>query len=111
MQSATDLFLGWMASKERDYYIRQLKDMKMSLEIEGQPFSMAHFYVKLCASVLAQAHARTGNPAMIAGYLGKGDLFDRAMGDFARSYAQQTVDDHAALVEAIRSGRIESQEE
>lgn len=108
MQSASDMFLGWTDFRKRDYYIRQLKDMKVSAVIEDQPYQMARFYVKACALVLAKAHARSGDPALIAGYLGKGDVFERAMADFAKSYAAQTVEDHKAMVEAIKSKRIEA---
>jgi uncharacterized protein (DUF2252 family) len=110
IQSASDIFLGWTRLKERDYYIRQLKDMKFKAVIESQPFEVAREYVKACAWVLAKGHARSGDPAMIAGYMGKSDTFDRAMAEFARRYADQTVADHRALVEAHRSGRIEVQE-
>lgn len=106
MQSASDLFLGWTDFRKRDYYVRQLKDMKVSAIIDQQPFQMAKFYVKACALVLAKAHARSGDPALIAGYMGKSDVFDRAMADFAKSYAAQTVEDHKAMVEAIKAGRI-----
>jgi uncharacterized protein (DUF2252 family) len=111
MQSASDLFLGWTNYNNRDYYVRQLKDMKVSAIVEDQPFVMAKFYVKACAMVLAKAHARSGDSALIAGYLGKNETFDYAIGDFAKSYAAQTVEDHEAMVEAIRSGRIEAQPE
>jgi uncharacterized protein (DUF2252 family) len=108
MQSASDMFLGWTQFRSRDFYVRQLKDMKVSAVIEAQPFVMAKFYVRACALVLAKAHARSGDPALIAGYLGKSSVFDYAMADFARSYAKQTRDDHEAMLEAIKSGRIEA---
>jgi uncharacterized protein (DUF2252 family) len=111
MQSASDLFLGWTDYNNRDFYVRQLKDMKVSANIENQPFVMANFYVRACAVVLAKAHARSGDPALIAGYLGKNETFDYAMGDFAKSYAAQTVEDHEAMVEAISSGKIEARPE
>ena len=108
MQSASDMFLGWTKHDGLDYYIRQLKDMKVSAVIESQPMEMAYAYVVACAIVLAKAHGRSGDPALIAGYLGKGDAFDYAMADFARSYAAQTTKDHQAMLEAIESGRIEA---
>jgi hypothetical protein len=111
MQSASDLFLGWTEYRKHDFYVRQLKDMKVSADIEGQTFAIAKYYVKACAMVLAKAHARSGDPALIAGYLGKGEVFDYAMGDFAKGYAAQTVEDHKAMVEAVKSGRIEVQPE
>jgi uncharacterized protein (DUF2252 family) len=106
MQSASDIFLGWTKFRKRDFYVRQLKDMKVSAVVEDHPYEMAKFYVMACALILAKAHARSGDPALIAGYLGKGDVFDYAMGDFAKSYAAQTVEDHKTMVEAIKSGRI-----
>jgi uncharacterized protein (DUF2252 family) len=108
MQSASDMFLGWTKYNDRDFYVRQLKDMKFSAVIEGQPFEMAMSYVIACALVLAKAHGRSGDPALIAGYLGKGDVFDYAMADFARSYAAQNAKDHQAMLEAIETGRIEA---
>jgi uncharacterized protein (DUF2252 family) len=107
MQSSSDILLGWTTLRDRDYYIRQLKDMKISAVIESQPFEMAQFYVRACAVVLAKAHARSGDPALIAGYMGKGEVLDYAMADFARSYADQTNKDHKAMLEAIRTGRIQ----
>lgn len=108
MQSASDMFLGWTKHKGLDFYIRQLKDMKFSAVIENQSMEMAYAYVAACALVLAKAHGRSGDPALIAGYLGKGDAFDYAMGDFARSYAVQNANDHKAMLEAIESGRMEA---
>jgi uncharacterized protein (DUF2252 family) len=108
MQSASDMFLGWTKYKGRDFYVRQLKDMKFSAVIEQQSLDMAKSYVSACAIVLAKAHARSGDPAFIAGYLGKGDVFDYAMADFAKSYAVQTAKDHQAMIEAIEMGRIEA---
>jgi len=107
MQSSSDMLLGWTTLRDRDYYIRQLKDMKMSAVIENQPLEMAQFYVRACAVILAKAHARSGDPALIAGYMGKGEALDYAMADFARSYADQTNKDHKAMLEAIKSGRIQ----
>jgi hypothetical protein len=65
-------------------------------------------YAGLCGSVLARAHARSGDAAKISGYLGKTDAFDQAIGEFALAYADQTVSDHAALVAAVKAGRIEA---
>ncbi len=74
MQSASDMLLGWTTLRVGDYYIRQLKDMKLSAVIESQPLEMASSYVRACALVLAKAHGRSGDPALIAGYMGKGML-------------------------------------
>jgi uncharacterized protein (DUF2252 family) len=108
MQSASDMFLGWTKYKGRDFYVRQLKDMKFSAVIEQQPMEMSRAYVIACALVLAKAHARSGDPALIAGYLGKGDVFDYTMADFAKSYAVQNAKDHQMMLEAIETGRLEA---
>jgi uncharacterized protein (DUF2252 family) len=111
-QAASDAFLGWMRDDGdgRDYYVRQLRDMKLSAEVaEMTPADLGR-YAALCGWVLARAHARTGDAVAIGGYLGSGDRFDRAVARFARDYADQTERDHAALVAAIRSGRLEAVE-
>ena len=108
MQSASDVLLGWTKLRDRDYYVRQLKDMKVSAVIETQPYEVAEAYVTTCGWTLAKAHARSGDPAIIAGYLGKGSAMEYALADFARDYCQQTIEDHEALIEAIESGRLEA---
>ena len=108
MQSASDVLLGWTKIRDRDYYVRQLKDMKVSAVIENQPYEMAEAYVTICGWTLAKAHARSGDPAIIGGYLGKGTTMDYALADFAKDYCQQTIEDHEALLDAIESGRIEA---
>ncbi len=108
MQSASDVLLGWTKLRDRDYYVRQLKDMKFSAVIENQPYEIAEAYVTTCGWTLAKSHARSGDPAIIAGYLGKGNTMDYALADFAKDYCQQTIKDHEALIEAIESGRIEA---
>jgi uncharacterized protein (DUF2252 family) len=109
LQSASDVFLGWTRDYEgRDYYFRQLRDMKMKIDLESMSRSDWLEYVEICAWALARAHARTGDPAMIAGYLGKTEAFDDAIVTFANGYADQTERDYAAMVKAIRSGRFMS---
>jgi uncharacterized protein (DUF2252 family) len=109
MQSSSDIFLGWVRGRGgRDFYVRQLRDMKMSLPIEGFSAVQLRRYAEFCGWTLARAHAKSGDGTTISGYLGKGDQFDHAMGKFALSYADQTVADHAALVAAVRSGRVEA---
>jgi len=109
MQSSSDIFLGWARSKHRrDFYVRQLRDMKLSIPIAGMDSSDLARYTKRCGWLLARAHAKSGDAAGISGYLGKGDSFDRALGKFASAYADQTEHDHAVLVKAVRSGRIEA---
>ncbi len=109
MQSSSDIFLGWARSGNgRDFYVRQLRDMKMSAPIEGGTIQNFHLYAQLCGWTLARAHARSGDAAAISGYLGKADSFDQALGEFALAYADQTVRDHAALVQAVDSGRVKA---
>jgi uncharacterized protein (DUF2252 family) len=109
MQAASDIFLGWSTFGGRDYYARQLRDMKMSAEVETMvPVGFAA-YVELCAATLARAHARTGDPAQISGYLGSKDTFDRAIADFSEAYADQAERDHALLLAAIKEGRVQAQ--
>jgi hypothetical protein len=113
MQAAPDVFLGWATDRAegRHFYVRQLKDSRLAaigtaLETDALPF-----YAKLCGRTLARAHARSGDAAAIAGYLGDGDGFADPLSSFAMAYAEQTERDHAAFCEAIRSGRIETQQE
>jgi len=106
LQSASDVFLGWTRDAEgRDYYFRQLRDMKMKIELESMTTSDWLEYVGICGWTLARAHARTGDAAEIAGYLGKNDVFDLALTKFAIAYADQTERDHSALVKAMRKMR------
>jgi uncharacterized protein (DUF2252 family) len=109
MQAASDVFLGWAVGPYgHQYYVRQLRDMKGSVSIDRLgPDELAR-YAMLCGVTLARAHARSGDPAAIAGYLGAGDQFDRAIVAFADGYADQTVADHAALERAVADGRIEA---
>jgi len=108
MQSASDVFLGWTTGPEgRHYYIRQLRDVKVKAIIENfTPSFMAQF-AEWCGHTLARAHARSGEPALISGYLGKSDTFDQAMAAFSMAYADQTERDHAALAKAVRNGKLE----
>jgi uncharacterized protein (DUF2252 family) len=109
MQSSSDIFLGWARGRRGyDFYVRQLRDMKMSAPIEGLSAAQLERYARLCGSTLARAHAKSGDAATISGYLGKSDTFDQAMGSFALAYADQTQKDHAVLVKAVRSGRVEA---
>ncbi len=114
MQAASDIFLGWQRvvgydGQQRDFYLRQLRDWKGSADVEAMlPDGMA-IYGRLCAWTLARAHARSGDRIAIASYLGKGDVFDRAIASFAEAYADQNERDYDALVHAVASGRIEAQ--
>ncbi len=109
MQSSSDIFLGWTQGRRgNNFYLRQLRDMKFSLPIEGVSAVQLQRYAEFCGWTLARAHAKSGDAATISGYLGKGDQFDLAMGEFAIAYAEQTEQDHAALVEAVKTGRVEA---
>jgi len=107
IQAASDIFLGWLRARDgHDYYVRQLRDMKYSVPIDALEPGGLDRYADLCGWALARAHARSGDAAAIGGYLGGGDQFDLAIGTFAVAYADQTEQDHAALVHAERTGRI-----
>jgi uncharacterized protein (DUF2252 family) len=107
LQSAADVFLGWTQDDEGHYfYFRQLRDMRMKIDIEAMTKQDWLEYVELCGWALARAHARTGDPQRISGYLGKSDAFDEAIAEFAVAYANQTDRDYAALVKAIRAGKV-----
>ena len=106
MQSASDIFLGWSCEGGRDYYVRQLRDMKATANLDAMTGTELTCYAGLCGWVLARAHARSGDAAQIAGYLGKSDAFDEALADFAMAYADQTERDYEAFKAAVRSGRL-----
>lgn len=109
MQSASDLFLGWTRGKDgRDRYIRQLRDMKVGAIIESFDAGDLRAYGRVCAWALARAHARSGDAAMIAGYMGASEVFDDAIADFAVEYADQGERDYRTFVKAIRQGRIKA---
>jgi uncharacterized protein (DUF2252 family) len=110
VQSASDIFLGWIRGRHgRDFYVRQLRDMKMSARIEeGASATQTMLYAELCGRTLAHAHAKSGDSALISGYLGKSDVFDQAVGDFAMAYADQNERDYASLVAAVKAGQIEA---
>ncbi|MET4639540.1 DUF2252 domain-containing protein [Mycetocola sp. 2940] len=110
-QSVSDIFLGWTKGIEDDrfYYWRQLRDMKVSAQVDRMtPFGMS-VYARMCGWTLAHAHARSGDPAAIADYLGDDDAFDDAVVAFAEHYADQNDRDYDAFVRAVASGRIEAQ--
>jgi hypothetical protein len=80
--------------------------MKTTVRLDGMSAAALLRYAKLCGRALARAHAKAGDPPLISGYLGRGDAFDRALAAFARTYADQNERDHAAMVEAVKSGRL-----
>jgi len=91
----------------RHFYVRQLRDMKLSALVEVFNRSFMTRYADVCGWALARAHARSGEPAKISGYLGKGDQFDEAIADFAAVYADQAERDHKGLTKAVRDGRLD----
>jgi uncharacterized protein (DUF2252 family) len=112
MQSASDIFLGWAEGKNgHHFYFRQLRDVKVSAMIEGWDVELLQACGKLCAWVLARAHARSGDPALMAGYMGSNTVFDEAICEFAVEYADQNQRDYRAFVNAIREGKIVAQVE
>jgi len=108
MQPASDMFLGWSRGPKRDFFIRQLRDMKLGpmVEIFGQV--EMEFYATWCGKALALSHARSGNSAMISGYVGKSDTLDKALAAFSVAYADQNEKDHAALARAVRKGTVKA---
>jgi uncharacterized protein (DUF2252 family) len=111
LQSASDVFLGWTSDEEgRSYYFRQLRDMKMKIDLENMTKDDWLEYVQICGWTLARAHARTGDAALIGGYLGKNETFDSALARFAVSYADQADRDYTILVKAIRARQLKAQD-
>ncbi|MGW1888710.1 DUF2252 domain-containing protein [Streptomyces sp. NPDC002004] len=112
LQAAGDIFLGWMTGPGgRAFYWRQLRDMKGAADVASlDPEELAR-YARLCGTVLARAHARSGDRIAIAAYLGRADVFDRAVADFALRYADRTAADHAELCAAIASGAVQAASE
>ena len=108
MQSASDILLGWTAGLEpnRHFYLRQLRDMKIAMPIETAGHADLEYFAAACGWALARAHARSGDPAMIAGYLGSREVFDDAIVEFAAAYADQTERDYARLLKAVKAGKI-----
>ncbi len=112
MQATSDIFLGWLHSKEtldgaeRDFFVRQLWDWKTSVDLDTILPEGLELYGEVCGFLLARAHARSGDRIAIASYLGKSDSFDRALAEFAVAYADQNERDHAAVRQAADQGRI-----
>jgi uncharacterized protein (DUF2252 family) len=111
IQAVSDIFLGWVRvtgidGLRRDFYVRQLRDWKGSIEVETMRPEGMTTYGEICGWTLARAHARTGDPVALAAYLGRGAAFDEAVQSFAESYADQNERDHQSLLDAIASGRI-----
>ncbi len=111
MQAAGDLFLGWTTGTGKlktQFYVRQLSDAKIKPVIEIMNPTSLKLYAGLCGKVLARAHARSGDPAILTGYMGRSTAFEDALADFGTAYAVQNERDHTALLNAIRAGRLEA---
>ncbi|MER6671872.1 DUF2252 domain-containing protein [Streptomyces sp. NPDC000983] len=111
IQTTSDIFLGWthvvgLDGQGRDFYVRQLRDWKGIARPETMDPRMLDLFAHVCGASLARAHARSGDPVAITAYLGGSDRFDRALAEFAQSYADQNERDFAALAAAVRSGRV-----
>lgn len=107
LQAASDVFLGWTRDDHgRDFYMRQFRDMRMTIDVHSLTGSEWKEYANTCAWTLARAHARTGDPAKIAGYMGKSGTFDEAIEKFAVAYARQTEQDYEILIRAVKAGKL-----
>jgi hypothetical protein len=112
MQAASDIYLGWTKGLDvrRNFYWRQLRDMKGSAVVEAMTPPALTFYAGICGWTLARAHARSGDPIAIAAYLGGGDEFDQSITGFCERYADQNEQDYQEFRKAIKSGRLEAAE-
>ena len=108
LQASSDPMLGYTTIDGRDYYVRQMKNLKASVPVEWLTGPSFNFYAWVCGAILARAHARTSDPARIAGYCGNSGVLDEALAKWAESYGTQTESDHAALVDAIHRGEVEA---
>jgi uncharacterized protein (DUF2252 family) len=106
LQTVSDPLLGWTTVGERQFYVRQFRNMKGTVALDGIDAPALTDYAGICGQLLAKGHARTSGASMIAGYLGKSDRADQALGRFARTYADQTERDHESLVAAVRRGKL-----
>jgi uncharacterized protein (DUF2252 family) len=106
LQTVSDPLLGWTSVKGREFYVRQFRDMKGAITVDGIDPAALRDYAGICGLLLAKGHARTSGAATIAGYVGASDKLDVALADFARSYADQTERDHQALVAAVDRGEL-----
>jgi uncharacterized protein (DUF2252 family) len=111
LQASSDPMLGYTSIDGRDYYVRQMKNLKASVPVEWLTGASFNFYAWACGTVLARAHSRTGDPARIAGYCGNARVLDEALAEWAESYGDQTQQDHETLVAAIQRGGIRAETE
>ena len=108
MQPASDMFLGWSQGPKRHFFIRQLRDMKISAMVETFGQAEMDIYAGWCGRALALSHARSGNSVMLSGYMGKSDAVDQAIAAFSKAYADQNEKDHAAFERAVRKGQVKA---
>jgi len=110
MLPASDMFLGWTQGnlEQRNFYIRQLRDIKISMRVETFAAREMGLYAGWCGKALALSHARSGNSITLSGYMGKGDTFDKAVATFSMAYADQNEKDHAALDRAVKQGKVKA---
>ena len=112
LQAASDIFLGWSVGPEgRHFYLRQLRDKKMSFNIDAYEKFGLIVYARLCGDILARAHCKSAQGPLICGYIGKGEVFANAICKFANAYADQTEKDYDAFMKAVKSGKLPVQEE
>ena len=104
LQTVSDPLLGWTTVQDRQYYVRQFRNMKGAISVDSLDAAALTDYVGICGRLLAKGHARTSGASMIAGYVGSSDKLDAAMCRFARAYADQTEQDHQSLVRAVARG-------
>ena len=108
LQASGDVMLGWTTVDGRPFYVRQMKDLKGSIPVERLTVRSFKLYAWTCGAILAREHARTGDAALIAGYCGNSKVLDEALADWAEAYGDQTENDHAMLIKAIRSGAVKA---
>jgi hypothetical protein len=102
------MFLGWSQGGKRQFFIRQLRDIKISPRVESFGPAEMDLFATWCGRALALSHSRSGSSAMLSGYMGKSDAFDRAIAAFSIAYADQNEQDHAAFERAVRAGKVEA---
>jgi len=108
MQPASDAFLGWTQGPKRHFFIRQLRDVKISVAVETFGRTEMELYATWCGRALALSHARGGSSSLLSGYMGKSDALDQAIATFSMAYADQNERDHAALAAAVRKGKVKA---
>jgi hypothetical protein len=109
MQPASDVFLGYTQSPKRHFFLRQLRDIKISIRVETFGAGEMNLYAEWCGRALALSHARSGSSVALSGYMGKSDVFDKAIAAFSVAYADQNEKDHDALERAVRGGKVKAE--